>query len=358
MKARGYQLPQRVERYLAALSKIYARDGNRELQELIVNAQTRVHEEWTTDNWNGGTFGHALFLMLPEALFLHVVEQKPDLQERLREDLNKLHNEQDEFFAEVFLELEDIEDKEWRQNSGLLLTSSRVVSPEAAKRIWADDQFRLFLSHKTEVKKETAVLKQQLRVFGISCFVAHEDIHPTKEWQNEIENALATMDGFVALMTKTFHESFWTDQEVGFALARNVPLIAVKFEQDPYGFIGKFQALSSNWDSAAEEIARLLLHQERMLGAYIQALTKCRNFDEGNRLGSLLKAIKALSEQQADEIITAYNNNGELRGSFAFNGTKPKLYGPGLLDLVNRFSKRTFIHGEHLVIEQAKKKRA
>src|ERR1017187_3416876 len=117
----------------------------------------------------------------------------------------------------------------------------------------------MFLSHKSEVKKETAILKDALRLFGIAAFVAHEDIHPTKEWQDEIENALATMDGFVALITSSFHESDWTDQEVGYALARSVPIIAVRLERDPYGFLAKFQALTANWESAPEGIVKLLI---------------------------------------------------------------------------------------------------
>jgi hypothetical protein len=50
------------------------------------------------------------------------------------------------------------------------------------------------------------------------------------------------MDGFVALLTTEFHDSDWTDQEVGYALARRVPIISVRMGRDPYGFLGKFQA--------------------------------------------------------------------------------------------------------------------
>ncbi|WIM06798.1 MAG: toll/interleukin-1 receptor domain-containing protein [Candidatus Nitricoxidivorans perseverans] len=135
-----------------------------------------------------------------------------------------------------------------------------------------------FLSHKSEVKREVSELKDRLRLFGISCFVAHEDIHPTKAWQHEIENALASMDGFVALMTESFHESDWTDQEVGFAFARGVPMIAVRLGKDPYGFIGKFQGLSSTWSNSAEGIVKVLIKYDRMFSAYAEALRHCPNW--------------------------------------------------------------------------------
>jgi len=101
---------------------------------------------------------------------------------------------------------------DWRQESGLLAAGQKSVPQEATSRIWGGlGDFRVFLSHKVAVKKETAELKEKLACYGISCFVAHEDIHPTTAWQNEIENALATMDGFIALMTPDFHDSLWTD---------------------------------------------------------------------------------------------------------------------------------------------------
>lgn len=346
-----FELPKNIEHYLAALSKLYAQDGNRLLQEIIVNAQLRVHEAWSSDNWNGGTYGHALFLVLPEPLFLSSVKQKDGIQNQLKEDLNKVHNIQSEFIEEVFLEMDVADDDEWRKKSGLLVTAKRVVPPDATKRIWGDHGFRVFLSHKSEVKKETAALKDGLRLFGISCFVAHEDIHPTKEWQDEIENALASMDGFVALMTENFHDSDWTDQEVGYAVARGVPIIAVRLGKDPYGFIGKFQALSSTWPAAVEDIVKILIKNDQMLNAYVLALRNCQNWDSGNTLAKALPSIERLTSSQIDALVAAYNETSELRGSFGFNGTKPRFYGPGLVSYLNGLGNRRFAYSSTWQIE-------
>ena len=68
---RQFELPKKIDRYLAAVSKSFGQEGKRQLQEIIVNAQTRVHEEWNGDNWNGGTYGHALYLVIPGSLFLN-----------------------------------------------------------------------------------------------------------------------------------------------------------------------------------------------------------------------------------------------------------------------------------------------
>jgi len=337
-----FELTSNIERYLAALSKLYAQEGERSLQEIIVNSQTRVHEKWSFDNWNGGIYGHALYLVVPESLFLSTVNKKAEIQKQIREDLNRLHNIQNEFIEEVFLEMEISEDGEWRKESGLLVVGTRVIPTDATKRIWGDQGFRLFLSHKSEVKRESAELKVSLRLFGVSSFVAHEDIHPTKAWQDEIENALVSMDGFVALMTNGFHDSDWTDQEVGYALARGVPILAVRMGLDPYGFIGKFQALSSSWPTCAQDIVKVLIKNDRMFGAYVQALRNCPNWTSANTLAEALQGIERLSDQQIDELVAAYNETSELRGGWGFNGTRPVPYGPGLVSHLNRLGTRQF----------------
>ncbi len=55
---------------------------------------------------------------------------------------------------------------------------------------WTDDDVRIFISHVSTNKSEAQELKDYLETFGIKGFVAHSDIKPSKEWQNEIELAL------------------------------------------------------------------------------------------------------------------------------------------------------------------------
>ena len=132
-----------------------------------------------------------------------------------------------------------------------------------ANRIWGEvPSVRFFLSQISATRFEATAFKKQLRLFGISTFVAHSDIQPTKEWLEEILCALRTMDALGAYLVEGFPNSAWTDQEVGYALARNVPIIPLKFDRDPYGFIGRFQALScltKRADQIAYDLARLLI---------------------------------------------------------------------------------------------------
>jgi hypothetical protein len=333
-----FELSQNIERYLATLSKVYVREGQKQLGEIIANSQFQVIEQYSYDNWNGGTYGHALHLILPEPIYLSSVKDKTKIQDQIKQDLNKIHNVQNEFIDAVFLDMEITDDSDWRKESGLQISAKRTVSISTTDRIWGKNNYRIFLTHKTEVKKETAALKDRLKIYGISCFVAHEDIHPTKEWQTEIENALNSMDALVALITEEFHDSDWTDQEIGFAFGRNVPIISVKLGKDPYGFLGKFQALSCSWDSAAKEIAKILIKYDHMVNSFIRAVKDCGSFDDGNTLAELLPFINGLNEGQVLDLISAYNENGQVRASYGFNGSRPYTFGNGLLSHLLRWT--------------------
>jgi hypothetical protein len=127
--------------------------------------------------------------------------------------------------------------------------------PSTAPRNWqGTNKFRLFISHIAKDKDKATRLKDCLAPYAISGFVAHEDIHPTLEWQKEIEHALYTMDAFLAIHTPGFKDSFWTQQEIGFAVGRGAKIISFKMGEDPTGFISKHQALARR-NRTAEQIA-------------------------------------------------------------------------------------------------------
>ena len=87
------------------------------------------------------------------------------------------------------------------------LATAAVSSPP---NNWRDiTDFRLFISHIAKHKDRATRLKECLQPHGISGFVAHEDINPTLEWQQEIERALYCMDAMVAIHTPGFSRSYW-----------------------------------------------------------------------------------------------------------------------------------------------------
>ena len=134
--------------------------------------------------------------------------------------------------------------------------------------------FRLFISHISKDKQIATRLKGALAAYDIAGFVAHEDIHPTLAWQDEIERALVTMDALIAVHTVGFGASMWCQQEVGFALGRGTKVISFKMGEDPTGFIGKHQALprrNRTAEQIAEEVNRILEADSRTSERLVEA---------------------------------------------------------------------------------------
>lgn len=132
-----------------------------------------------------------------------------------------------------------------------------------------------------------------------------------------------------------------------------MPVIAVRLGRDPYGFLGKFQALRADWDGAAEGIVKLLMKHDRMVSAYVQALRRCPSFDDGNVLARALPEIERATEQQIDDLVAAVNDNDQVRHSFGFSGNKRSQYGGGLIPHLHRLGPRRFVRGDDDVIAQA-----
>jgi hypothetical protein len=166
-------------------------------------------------------------------------------------------------------------------------------------------------------------MKLCLRVYGISAFVAHEDVEPTREWQREIEIALNTMQVLVAILTPGFSDSLWADQEVGYALGRGVKTIPIKAGALPHGFLGKQQAMPGDITKTpllAKEIALLILRDEdlhpRMQDALIAALAASACWADTKSIVKLLESCDRFSEDQIRSISEALRENSQVKNAF------------------------------------------
>ena len=188
---------------------------------------------------------------------------------------------------------------------------------------WKKSRLRMFISHLAAHKLQASNLQQALNDRGISSFVAHEDIEPAKEWQVQIELALATCDILVALLHPEFHSSKWTDQEIGFCMGRGVPVFAVRLGQDPYGFIGRFQAFNGNGkeiSKVAEEIFEAVCKNKQTQSVMGNALVSI--FEESDAFAVAKERIRYLETLNiwepnfAERILNAKKANSQISGSW------------------------------------------
>jgi len=188
---------------------------------------------------------------------------------------------------------------------------------------WEKGKMRLFISHLATHRKWAAELQTTLLRYGISSFVAHNDIEPTLAWQGQIEMALSTCDALVALLHENFHESKWTDQEIGFAMGRGVPVFSVRFGQDPYGFIGSYQAFNGR-DLNPSELALELFQsymtnkqtQKKMSEVLVNLFESSTSFAEAKINVGYLENLHVWSPSLASRVKIATENNFQIAESF------------------------------------------
>ncbi|MGD9072452.1 MAG: toll/interleukin-1 receptor domain-containing protein [Desulfobacterales bacterium] len=183
-------------------------------------------------------------------------------------------------------------------------------------KFWLPNYFRLFLTHLSSFKSQTSKLQKALKNYGISGFVAHKDIEPTKEWLTEIEKALFSMDALAAILMPGFHESNWTDHEVGVAVGRDVLIIPIRRGLDPYGFIGKYQGLHAKDQTVgqvASAIFRILLSNQKTKGKMLDCLIDLflvpATITDANRWLELLEMVEAFPERHGEKIIENFSNS-------------------------------------------------
>lgn len=198
-----------------------------------------------------------------------------------------------------------------------------VVEPD----FWEAGHFRLFACHLAEEKDYATELQLELNSFHISTFVAHKDITPTREWQEEIELALNTADALVALLTPGFHESFWTDQEVGFAMGRGVLAVAIRLGEEPYGFISRLQAFQGE-GKTEKELARDIFQaflknkqtRRRIAHALLSRFEDSDSFANAKDNMSLLEGIDYWESQFEERIRKAEESNSQIKEAFGVPG--------------------------------------
>jgi len=225
--------------------------------------------------------------------------------------------------AYILRMIDDAGDKELIELAAHLGYSLKGKEKAPEPGFWKEGKLRLFISHLAKHKSFAGKLKRLLSTYGISCFVAHDDIAPTREWEDEIITALDTCDALIALMHENFHASFWADQEIGFAMGRGVPVCSVNLGQTPYGFIGRYQAFKSD-DSEVKKLASQLFSayckdirtERKMAESVVQLFETSNSFANAMVNRDLLESLPGWDTSFNGRLRQAAKNNSQVREAF------------------------------------------
>ncbi len=227
--------------------------------------------------------------------------------------------------------LADGPDEALRELHGFLFGIEADADEAAEPDFWLPGAFRLFISHVSAKKERCGELKAAFGELGVSAFLAHEDIEPTREWVEEIERALATCDALLAVLSPGFKESAWTDQEVGFCHGRRVLIVAVRQGVDPYGFISRYQAVSDQ-DRAADlvdEITDILLAHEktaaRMAEATVASFVRSHSYAQAKARAKRLQHVASWTPPLLRQIEEALETNSQIADAYGVPSTVKRI---------------------------------
>ena len=189
---------------------------------------------------------------------------------------------------------------------------------------WQEGYYRLFMSHIARRQSFVSEVKGHLEGFGIDGFVAHEDIEPSRSWVGEIIEAMETCEGLVAFYHEGFKASPWTEQEIGFCMAKGAKLLPLRFGEMPSGFIGQFQVIDGRNKNAvwvARQVFDALCGDPETRAAVekglVQAFADARSYREAIDRSKMLEAeISAWTLPMLNRIETATAENPEIANAW------------------------------------------
>lgn len=318
--------PKPAAEVVTTLADIFRHQGKTEVVEILENAHAWF-DNTDYDNWNGGTYIWALRLEVPVSIFAPLEPRLPKIEKEITDRLK--------YFSQLdsshFLKVATISPI----TTGAAVVGQRIAPADSeVRRLWPDKRFRLFLSHVSKHKVAVSKLKDELELFGISAFVAHEAIKPSLEWLKEIELALRSMHALLALITPDFHASVWTDQEIGWAFGRGVLVVPVRLGVDPYGFAGKVQGISGDLEKTktlAESVFETLLSNPQTHGevrrAFVTALCGSGSYPQSIMLRDYIPEIADFTDEEKTEMREACEKNDQVSNAYKVPETIYKAFG-------------------------------
>ncbi|RZK27091.1 MAG: toll/interleukin-1 receptor domain-containing protein [Flavobacterium sp.] len=267
------------------------------------------------DNWNGGIYYYTLTLTINVDVFSQIRTDILQYETTIYEAISQAYMPDE---SEVITTVKLLPILIPPNENALDVVDGRLDEPA----FWKPGYFKLFISHLATFKVTASALKNTLEQYGISGFVAHEDIEPTLEWQKEIESGLFTMDALCAILIRGFNRSKWTDQEVGVALGRNVLILPIIRGLNPYGFIGKYQgfkAQGKNVGQVARGIFELLATNPKTSSTIVTRLSELfllsNSASEALKRIKSLRLIQSLSKERVEALRSRITENDVLKST-------------------------------------------
>lgn len=193
---------------------------------------------------------------------------------------------------------------------------------------------KIFLSHSDKDKKIASELKYKLSKYGLSIFLAHEDIDGGSNWVSKLYEEIQNSKIFIMLLSANYHSSNYTEQEAGIALNCSKTILPISIDgTTPHGFVSSRQAifcLIPFEDSKLEEIVNICkldnVTTSSDLDKLLSELENSSSYTESATLAPNLKK-HTFSESQLRRLVYSVLSNPQVSYSWSADGIINEIIG-------------------------------
>lgn len=182
----------------------------------------------------------------------------------------------------------------------------------------------VFLSYHTKQKDMAKTIKEKLELIGFQVFMAPDDIQGGSKFLSVMYDKIKNCQAFLALVSKDYPNSEYSDHEVGIALGFEKPVLPICIdEQIPYGFLREYHCVCSagmSIEQKIQEIADTVMTLtdtgKEYMDLLIHNLENAGSFVDANHWSKKLSKYSVFTSEHIARIANARLHNSQIYNSF------------------------------------------
>lgn len=181
---------------------------------------------------------------------------------------------------------------------------------------------QIFISFHSSDKEIAGQIAAGIQRSGLEVFLAHRDIQPGTKWRSELSNRLDSATHMICIIGANYSQSPICCQEIGWALARKLPLVPLSLSEDvqpqKMGLIEQFQFhfFENNLALSASVLIKSLVsstpNPASLVDRLVEAFASTKSFETAKARWLVLEQIESVSFENRSRIANALLANPQI----------------------------------------------
>jgi hypothetical protein len=140
---------------------------------------------------------------------------------------------------------------------------------------WAKIGLDFFISYRYEDRYLAGRVAQLLSASKQDFFLAHEDIDPSDDFEDKVKERIEACTAVIAIVTPSYADAAYPNQEVGMALGLKKPIIPFWFPEvksSKLGFLRAVNAIQTSEQRLSEAVSKAVdFAEQKILANYVSS---------------------------------------------------------------------------------------